>query len=81
MNEQNTPAKKQSARAVWITAGVLGALFGAAVWFAVYGWNLAPNEMDTNGYIAMALGIVFIALLGGGLMALVFWSHRKGYDR
>jgi hypothetical protein len=29
----------------------------------------------------MLLGIVVTALLGAGLMALVFWSNRKGYDR
>ena len=74
--------KPKSGRAkVWLTAGILGGLFGLAVWFAVYGWNLVPNEMDANGYVAMIGGIVFIALLGGGLMALIFWSHNKGYDR
>ena len=31
--------------------------------------------------IALILGVVFSMLLGGGLMALVFWSNRKGYDR
>ncbi len=68
-------------RGGWIAAGILGALFGAAMWFAFHGWNLVPNEMSIHGYIAMALAIVFIAALGGGLMALVFWSHNKGYDR
>jgi hypothetical protein len=74
-------ARKKMPRGGWLVAGVLGALFGAAMWFAFYGWNLVPNEMNGNGYIAMALGIVFTAALGGGLMALVFWSHKKGYDR
>jgi hypothetical protein len=31
--------------------------------------------------IALILGVVFSMLLGGGLMALVFWSNKKGYDR
>ena len=73
--------KSRMGRAGWIAAAILGGLFGAAVWVAFYGWNLVPDEMDANGYIAMALGIVFTAALGGGLMALLFWSHRKGYDR
>ena len=72
---------KKMTRAGWLAAGVLGALFGASMWFSFYGWNLVPNEMDVQGYIAMALGILFTAALGGGLMALVFWSHKKGYDR
>jgi hypothetical protein len=37
--------------------------------------------VSTNGKIAMLLGIVVTTLLGAGLMALVFWSSRKGYDR
>ena len=77
----NGPKKKRMTKAAWVAVIVLGGLFGAAVWFAFYGWNLVPNEMDTNGYVAMALGILFTVLLGGGLMALLFWSHRKGFDR
>ena len=52
-----------------------------SIWFAFYGWNLTDGQVSTNGMIALTLGIVFSMLLGGGLMALVFWSNRKGYDR
>ena len=75
------PKRARTMRGGWLVAGVLGALFGAAMWFSFYGWNLVPNKMNGNGYVAMALAIVFTAALGGGLMALVFWSHKKGYDR
>lgn len=77
----NQKPRREPSRAPWLSAAILGALFGAAVWYAVYGWNLVPNKMDTRSYVAIALGIVFTAALGGGLMALLFWSHRKGYDR
>lgn len=83
----NTPdaekpkSAKRMKRDVWITGAILGAFFGAAVWFAFHGWNMVPGEMNASGYIIMILGLVFLALLGGGLMALLFWSHRKGYDR
>ena len=33
-----------------------------------------------HGYIAMALGTFFALLIGIGLMALVFYSSRAGYD-
>ena len=56
-------------------------MLGAAIWFMFYGWNLTDAQIDTNGYIALTLGVVMSTLLGGGLMALVFWSNRKGYDR
>jgi hypothetical protein len=57
------------------------ALF-AAIWFAAYTWSLFPGtELGTDGTVAMVLGVVFSMLVGGGLMGLVFWSSRKGYDR
>jgi hypothetical protein len=65
----------------WFIIIALGSLLGAAIWFAFYGWNLSEGEISTNGMIALILGVVFSMALGGGLMALVFWSNKKGYDR
>ena len=65
----------------WVTVLALGGIFGAAVWFAFRAWESVPDRMTTQGFIAMTLGIVFTIALGAGLMALLFWSHRKGYDR
>jgi hypothetical protein len=36
--------------------------------------------MSTHGWIALILGTLLSLALGGGLMALVFHSARKGYD-
>jgi len=36
--------------------------------------------MSGHGYMAMALGITFSMVVGIGLMSLIFYSHRKGYD-
>ena len=36
--------------------------------------------MSLNGWIALALGTVLSLALGIGLMALVFYSARRGYD-
>ena len=36
--------------------------------------------MPVEGYVAMWFGIVFSLVVGCGLMALVFYSSRKGYD-
>jgi len=33
-----------------------------------------------GGYVALRLGIVFSMVVGCGLMALVFYSSRRGYD-
>jgi hypothetical protein len=48
---------------------------------AAYGWvSLGDVQMDASGYIALVAGVIFTIALGGGLMALVFYSHRSGYD-
>ncbi len=65
----------------WVAIVAMGVLLGASIWFAFYGWNLTDAVIDTPGMIALVLGVVFSMALGGGLMALVFYSHRKGYDR
>jgi hypothetical protein len=65
----------------WIAIAAMGVILGAAIWFMFYGWNLADGQIDTNGYIALGLGVLLSMVLGGGLMALLFWSNRKGYDR
>ena len=36
--------------------------------------------MSVHAYIALGLGLVLTSLVGGGLMALVFVSSRRGYD-
>jgi hypothetical protein len=51
------------------------------LWFAVRAWvYLAGADIPVYGYIAMAGGIFFSLLVGCGLMALVFYSNRHGYD-
>ncbi|HXJ02995.1 MAG TPA: hypothetical protein VNH44_17380 [Micropepsaceae bacterium] len=65
----------------WIAIAAMGVLLGAAIWFSFWGWSLTDAKIDTNGYIALVLGVVLSMVLGGGLMALLFWSHRKGYDQ
>jgi hypothetical protein len=48
---------------------------------AVYLWfSLGDVEMGGAGYLAMILGGLGTLGLGVGLMALVFYSNRKGFD-
>jgi len=40
-----------------------------------------PGEpMPSEGYVALALGALVAVLVGIGLMGLVFYSNRRGYD-
>ena len=56
-------------------------LLAGAVWVAVAGLNLHSDvPISGHGYVAMALGIIFSLIVGCGLMALLFYSHRHGYD-
>ncbi len=57
------------------------ALLAGAGYVLVAGWTLESDvQMSAHGYIAMTLGIVLSLAVGIGLMALVFYSSRHGYD-
>ena len=59
----------------------LMALLGASIFYAYGIWTaLGAADMPRWIYAAMAGGVVFSLLVGGGLMALVFYSSRAGYD-
>ena len=48
---------------------------------ALYAWHaMADTELDTNGVIALTLGIVATMLLGAVLVGLMLYSSRRGYD-
>jgi len=51
----------------------------AVVW-ATMAWTSEDVEMSVHGWIALALGTIFSLLIGCGLMALMFYSNRTGYD-
>ena len=57
------------------------AILVAAGWFAASAWvSVEVPPMPAVGYLAMALGVVFSLIVGCGLMALLFYSNRHGYD-
>jgi hypothetical protein len=70
---------------VWVTICVLLALLIGATYVGYVGWNLTDVAMPLTGYVAIGIGIIFTIVVGftlvvgGGLMALMFYS-RHGYD-
>ncbi|MCF8478629.1 MAG: hypothetical protein K9G60_16500 [Pseudolabrys sp.] len=59
----------------------LFALLGVSLWFAETAWNrFDAGAMPLYGYLAIGGGVLMSLLVGGGLMALVFYSSRHGYD-
>jgi hypothetical protein len=64
-----------------LAAIVLLALLGASLWYAYGLWvTLDDADMPPSLYWAMAGGVVFSLVVGIGLMGLVFYSSRHGYD-
>jgi hypothetical protein len=57
------------------------ALLGGTGYAAYETWvGINDVEISTHGKIALALGVTVTFALGAGLMFLVFYSNRKGYD-
>jgi hypothetical protein len=48
--------------------------------YAYEGVTLPGPAMPDQGYTALAIGVVFSSIVGIGLMALLFYSSRRGYD-
>jgi hypothetical protein len=56
-------------------------LLAALVAIGVYAFvSLGDGEMSANGYVALALGALGTVALAGGLMGLLVYSQRSGYD-
>lgn len=61
--------------------GVLLALLASSLGVSLWVWHeLGPVAIGPHGWLALAGGVVATLLLGIGLMALVYWSHRRGFD-
>jgi hypothetical protein len=74
---ETTPSLRS--RLILVAVGI-GSIAGLLA-LGVYTWlSLGAVEMSTNGYIALVLGTIGTLALGGGLMTLVFYSQRHGYD-
>jgi heme/copper-type cytochrome/quinol oxidase subunit 2 len=64
-----------------ITAAVLLGLLALAVTFMVSAWQRTDAQLSVHGWIALSLGVFFSIVIGCGLMALTFYSSRRGYDQ
>lgn len=67
-------------RSLFLLVPLFG-LLAAAIWFAGTAWvRFSGDAIPLYGWLAIAGGVFFSLLVGGGLMALVFYSSRHGYD-
>jgi hypothetical protein len=74
------PRQRLSLGAIALIVPLL-AILAASVWLVARTWiAAAASPMPASAYVAMILGVVFSLVVGCGLMALVFYSSRHGYD-
>ena len=65
----------------WIAATVaVAAVVAVAVVIGEFWSDTGDSEISEAGWFAMGLGIFVTLVLGIGLMSLVFFSNRGGYD-
>ncbi|HVO17285.1 MAG TPA: hypothetical protein VMV26_18835 [Alphaproteobacteria bacterium] len=66
---------------VALLALVLAGLLAFAIGIAVYMWQrIGAVDIGVHGVIALVLGVGASLALGIGLMRLVYFSSRRGYD-
>src|SRR5262249_46272024 len=68
-------------RSTWLAVVVaVIVLVAVLVTVAVMWEEIGDVELSTTGWVALVLGVLFATGLGVGLMALLFYSEREGYD-
>jgi len=69
------------ARSTWIAVVVAAIAVGVVLAVVAAMWaQVGDVEMSASGWVALVLGVAVALILGMGLMALVFFSSRHGYD-
>jgi len=63
-----------------LVAVMMAMLAGTAGIAAYIWWALGDVEISRHGIIALVAGVLATLAVGVGLMWLVFYSHRRGYD-
>ena len=65
----------------WIALFCLFGFLVGAIWYAVHAWGMLGGVgISSAGWVFLVLGVVVTILVGSGLMALLFYSSRKGRD-
>ena len=65
----------------WVILATLFILLVGAIVLSYLGWTSAVGtDVPASGYVALVLGVIASLAVGFGLMALVFYSSRAGYD-
>ncbi|WP_244546982.1 hypothetical protein [Bradyrhizobium sp. Gha] len=63
----------------WLLSVALTALLVLAIWYCASVWQ-AVSPMPLYRNVILAAAAILMVVIGCGLMALMFYSRRKGYD-
>lgn len=78
---ESPPATARLGAWGWVAIVVLLGFLAAAIAYAVHGWNrIGAVGIPLIGWVFLGAGIVVTIAVGAGLMALLFYSSRKGRD-
>jgi len=64
----------------WLTLAALGAVLAAALWVSFREWLVVTVELSPLEWLMLVLGVIVSLAVGIGLMTLIFYSSRRGYD-
>jgi hypothetical protein len=65
----------------FVIGAALVVLLVTALYAGISAWvDLGEVEISWIGWLAMGAGVLLSAAVGGGLMALLFYSSRSGHD-
>ena len=79
--EAITTSLRSIGKGFWALLAVLLLILIGTIVVSYLGWtSAAGTDVPASGYVALALGVIFSLAVGFGLMALVFYSSRSGYD-
>ena len=59
---------------------ILLAMLSGVGYFAYSAMSIDGDPIPAEGYLELALGAGFSVVVGVGLMMLLFFSSRRGYD-
>jgi len=63
-----------------VTLAVLAFLLAGSMAFAYFGLSAPGRPMPAQVFTALIAGVATTLTVGVGLMGLLFYSHRKGFD-
>lgn len=83
MLDKESPRSGERRLGVWGWFAILAlfAILAAAIWYCIHAWSaMAGVGISPAGWLFLGLGVVLTIVVGGGLMALLFYSSRRGKD-